>query len=1122
MARTFIRLAILSILASVLLIAGRLPAHSDSSSTGSKPVFDATYRSRSSSHKVIVYPDDAALREQVLNDGGELLEDYGAYALMRAPAQTAERVSLQSRAGSGVRDDMNMVLLRARQFDTTEGEPPATASFGVTEAADQQLYLVQMIGPVKSEWRQALDADGSDVIAYIPNNAYLVRATAGGMERINRLKQNDRSFIQWTGAYRPEYKIAPELRLDADQDVVVTIELVGAEANSDVLERVLARGQAVRVGPKASLSGVTDVRVRMNARKIADLARMPNVMWIEPWQAPAMLDERQDQIVAGNYNGNVISSPRYLEWLQSKGLASTPSFVVDIADSGLDKGILDPLVIHKDFLNPAGINRVLYSRPVSADDLVFSSEDLSGHGTLNASIVGGYNNDSVFPFVDPSGYRFGLGVHPFAKLGATRIFAPDYTNPDLSQMLTMMYRDGTRVSSNSWGAYNNAYTSECKFYDAFVRDSQFLTEGRQEMNIVFSSGNRGPGGNLSVPGHAKNVITVGATEGIRPGMDGCDIGTSGADEIESVASFSSSGPSNDGRTKPDILAPGSHIQGAQSQAPFYNGAGICGPVNFPAGQTLYTWSSGTSHAAPAVAGAAALVRQYVEQTTGRVPSPAMVKALLLNSTTFVSGSGGGGNLPGPEQGWGLMNLGKTLDSIARVRVDQEVVFNTSGAAFEVKAAVASGGAPVRITLVWTDAPGNPPAFGPSVNNLDLRVEINGKIYLGNNFDGSTSVEGGTQDTKNNVESVWLPVGTEGQFTVRVIATSITGDGVPHNGPVTTDQDFALVIYNAQLPTGGGGGGPSDPLDSPPAVDLLFPEGGEHVLVGDLMRIRWASSDDKGIQSQKIEFSADGVNFATIGIVDGTTQQFDWRVPSLPTPFGKIRITALDGVNLPVAAANELPFSIEQGPPDLIPPTVLLQSPVSDQIIGGGQVLKIKWNEADNVGVLHRLIEWSTNGGQTFDTIVALDAPSSGSQQTYDWEVPGEMDTQKGKVRITVSDGAGNSATITSPGRFEVRPMPVVTEVDYHVGVDGAKDELEVAGRNFRIEDTKIIIDDKELGKIKFKERFETGNGTCRKVFSIDKKLNKRVPIKQTVNVFVRIKFTNQISAPFAYRRPRNP
>jgi hypothetical protein len=101
-------------------------------------------------------------------------------------------------------------------------------------------------------------------------------------------------------------------------------------------------------------------------------------------------------------------------------------------------------------------------------------------------------------------------------------------------------------------------------------------------------------------------------------------------------------------------------------------------------------------------------------------------------------------------------------------------------------------------------------------------------------------------------------------------------------------------------------------------------------------------------------------------------------------------------------------------------------------------------------------------------------------------------------------------------------MPVVTEVDYHVGVDGAKDELEVAGRNFRIEDTKIIVDDKELGKIKFKARFETGNGTCRKVFSVDKKLAKRVPIKKTVSVRVRIKFTGQISAPYEYRRPRNP
>jgi hypothetical protein len=76
------------------------------------------------------------------------------------------------------------------------------------------------------------------------------------------------------------------------------------------------------------------------------------------------------------------------------------------------------------------------------------------------------------------------------------------------------------------------------------------------------------------------------------------------------------------------------------------------------------------------------------------------------------------------------------------------------------------------------------------------VSINGQVYHGNNFLGQVSQPGGTADTKDNVESVWLPAGTVGTFSIRVRATNIAGDGVPGNADAT-DQDFALVVYNGE-------------------------------------------------------------------------------------------------------------------------------------------------------------------------------------------------------------------------------------------------------------------------------------------------------------------------------------
>jgi len=1108
-------LFILSVVA--LLIAGRLPASSDSSPVHKPANYDATYRSRVSKHKIIAYAEEPELRDSILNEGGRLLEDYGSFSLLEAPTATAERVKLLTKSGASVRDDMNLILLRAHQFDTTDSD--SSSSLSVTrESGDQQLYLVQMIGPIKRQWKTALEAS-TEVISYIPNNAFLVRASASGIARLNELKSNAGSYIQWMGDYLPEYKIAPEIDISSDEQTIVTVEIARSDKLTRRIERMVSKTQASVIGEPRTFGTVTDIRLRATSRDIVELARQHDVLWIEPWRKPELFDETQDQIVAGNYSGNTVASAAYLNWLQSKNLAATPDFVVDVADSGIDAGNLDPLYIHKDFLNPAGLARVVYARYVGAIDQDIIPEDVAGHGTINSSIIGGYNVGTAFPNVDTDGFHFGLGVHPFVKLGATRIFAPDFTDPDLTLMVALMYADGARISNNSWGAYLNSYNADCRLYDALVRDAQLGASGVQPMTIVFSSGNKGPNGHLTVPGNAKNVITVGASEGIRPGVDGCRIDDTGADTINSVASFTSSGPSDDGRVKPDILAPGTHIQGAQSQSPNYIGGGVCGPSDYPPGQGLYTWSSGTSHAAPAVSAGAALVRQYFQQSTGGAPSPAMVKALLLNSTTYVSGPGGGDNLPGNQQGWGLMNLGRALDTTPRLLVDQTQVFSDTGNSFVAQGAISDPTKPVRVTLVWSDAPGNPPALGPSVNDLDLQVEAGGKTYLGNVFNADTSVEGGTADHKNNVESVWLPAGASGNITVRVIAANIVGDGVP-GASDTTDQDFALVIYNAQAGTIGGGGGP---IDTPPAVNLRFPIGGERIMVGDLMRIQWDADDDKGIESQQVEFSADGANFSTIASLSGSARSFDWHVPSVPTQFGKIRVTALDGVNLPVASTNVNPFIVEQGPPDLVPPTVVLQSPNSDSIVGGGTTMNIKWRELDNVGVIQRVIDLSTDNGTTFSQILSIIAPSSGAQQSYDWQVPGELSTQRAKIRITVYDGAGNAANAISTGRFEVWPMPVINKCSYNfAAVNGKKDQLEVKGRNFRFDDSVIVVDGRDLGKIRYSSEFDTGNGTTSKVFSIDKKLAKRVPGHQDVNVQVRIGTTNQLSPAFSFRRPRTP
>ena len=391
---------------------------------------------------------------------------------------------------------------------------------------------------------------------------------------------------------------------------------------------------------------------------------------------------------------------------------------------------------------------------------------------------------------------------------------------------------GARISNNSWGTASSAgaYDTDAQAYDTLVRDVGAST-GNRQMVIVFAAGNAGPSGQtVESPGSAKNVITVGAAENVRSlstanggnttaGNDGCAKSDSIADSANDMTSFSSRGPCSDGRMKPDLVAPGTHVTGgvAQNSPPpsssgkgsalsCFNALGVCalpgsgkaGSLSnyFPVGQQFYTVSSGTSHSTPAVSGACALLRQYFINNSQTPPSPAMTKAFLLNSARYMTGASANDTLWSASQGMGELNLGAAFDGAPRVLRDQLAAdkFTATGQTRTFTGTVTDPTKPFRVTLAWTDAPGS--TTGNAFNNdLDLTVNIGGSTYLGNMFSGAYSTIGGTADAKNNVESVFLPTNTTGSFTVTITAANLNSDGITNGGSVL-EQDFALVIYNA--------------------------------------------------------------------------------------------------------------------------------------------------------------------------------------------------------------------------------------------------------------------------------------------------------------------------------------
>ncbi|HMG34319.1 MAG TPA: S8 family serine peptidase [Blastocatellia bacterium] len=774
--------------------------------------------------------DERRLNE-LLADGAVILGDYGSFKLLqvddsRSLVAESLRVSNidQVHPQTELRDDLNVLSLRSGAFDTTaEDAPgrylPGTPGSGASKYdhdTSSSFRLIQFVGPVKREWLEELRGAGFEPIAYLPNNAFLVRTHGDGAVGVTSLvaaaASRGESFVQWDGPFLNDYKIHPKLKSvmkeNPLQEVSIAIQFARNAAStrtrrpaSDADVRAAKQMAMSITGDAYEVGRFTNLRMKVMAGTISQLVSLPNVVNIEPWNPPTLMDERADQISAGNLTNDLKQSrgPGYIAWLAAQGFSSPLNFVIDVADTGIDRGSTSAAELHPDFLDASHQSRVAYARDYTAE---LDPGDPLGHGTINLSIAGGSNTSADRAFRDSSGYGYGIGIAPFALLGSSKIFesggAFGLTEP-YTKVLSEGYRDGARISSNSWGAITNEYSIDSQEYDSRVRDADPAQPGNQEMTICFAAGNSGFLHTISMPGTAKNIICVAASENSRQdGIDGCGVRDSGADNAMDIAFFSSGGPLDDGRLKPDITAPGSHIQGAASQHPNFDGSGVCGldvgKPYFPEGQTLYTWSSGTSHSTPEVAGAAALIRQSLINR-GEEPTAALVKAFLLNSTTYMTGDAAGGDLPHPRQGWGLLNLSRALDNASRVIVNQTTTFTDSGQDLVLTGEIKDSSLPFRVTLAWTDAPGFS-AFVPWVNDLDLEVIANGQVYRGNNFKGQDSQAGGSADTKNNVEGVWLPAGTTGAFVVRVKASNIAGDGRGGNGDLT-DQDFALVIYNAE-------------------------------------------------------------------------------------------------------------------------------------------------------------------------------------------------------------------------------------------------------------------------------------------------------------------------------------
>lgn len=703
------------------------------------------------------------------------------------------------------------IRLKAAAFDPLQ-RPFSTAAGESDASTPDDLYLLQFVGPVQREWKAAVVRAGTRLYGYVPDYAFLARMDQATVAHVKTL-----SFVRWAGPYLPAYRISPGLAGEiaaAGHEASTRRVVVRTLPDSDVdrlVRQIDAWNGTVFDRRESDVAGMLGVALPGN--HLQALAEQPGVVWVEAYVEPHLFNDQA--------TGEVMQVD---EVRDSLGLFGA-SQIVAIADAGLDVGELGP-----------NMSDDFEGRIVSAESLCeyfgLGSDwsDRNGHGThVAGSLLGNGSYSGSSPETHDYAGSF-AGVAPEARLvfqaidsdGDSSLECVPFTMDTL--LFGPAYDEGARIHSNSWGGPSGGTNSNPE-YGGYSYTAEVVDEVNwmyKDLTIVFAAGNAGEDANAdgvidedstASPATAKNVISVGASENLRPlftstwgqlGYPADPIRSDRlADSAEGLAAFSGRGPTDDGRIKPEIVAPGTWIVSARSHHPdaFY-GWGTVGPH--------YAYNSGTSMATPLTAGAAALVREWLIQERGIcTPSSALVKGVLLNGAADITpGQYGTGSTqeipdayPNTAAGWGRVDVANSVDPPAPTNVwfrDHRAGLQTGEtqtyqvALGDAGSQMRAGASELRATLLWTDYPGQSIAEKALVNDLDLELDAPGGARYYGNQDGQvpSSCRSGNADRCNNVESLRLANPATGTYTLTVRA---------HNVPYGP-QPFALVVSGDSVRT----------------------------------------------------------------------------------------------------------------------------------------------------------------------------------------------------------------------------------------------------------------------------------------------------------------------------------
>lgn len=660
---------------------------------------------------------------------------------------------------------------------------------GSNQPLTSKYFVVQFENKITLQDQKDLKASGFEVLQYLPDDAYIV---SGSLHKAIQFK-NSNSRVYEVAPYAAEWKLSEELQtlsvFDGENNTLLTVRLL-PKANSKEISVKLEK-----LGVKVLVAGQRYLAVEASKLKSLEIANIEGIEFIHVQPEIKTMDmdvsnddERADPPPAENLGETKTgfeSGTKVMNFEKAWERGYTgEGQTVGMADTGLDTGNTGNL--HPDLQTVIGGESVAMFGGMGWNDPQGHGTHVTGsviaRGTLSQGLIKGGAFNSKY-------YAQGMWSMIF-----NNIMVPQ----DMGAMFKSAYNKGARIHTNSWGSDANGA------YDNFAATVDQVMWENPDLLILFAAGNSGKDtnrdgvidlGSLGSPATAKNTLTVGASENymleggrqkacgeMKDGANKWGVEPLKSDklsnDINGIACFSSRGPTQDQRLKPDIVAPGTNIVSLQSRDPA--ATKLWGIYN-----QNYSWAGGTSMSTPLTAGAAAVTREYLVKQGLANPTAAVVKATLMHTAHDLFpgqfGDGSGKELankgPNNQQGYGR------VDMDAATKLGQaKIVDNTTGVGASESASVTFNmtqkrvqtGGYLKATLVYTDAPAAASASKTLVNDLDLKVTApNGQTYSIN-------------DHTNNAETIEITDIQQGQYTV-----TVNGTNVPQgkNGK----QPYALLV-----------------------------------------------------------------------------------------------------------------------------------------------------------------------------------------------------------------------------------------------------------------------------------------------------------------------------------------